>query len=68
MGHTLRGLRVCQDDSCKLPQNRDRTGACNIGKQFCRLFLGQGPLRPLDSEEKELNRLRVWQTCGDCED
>ena len=27
----IRGLRICQNEDCKLPQNRDRTGASNIG-------------------------------------
>ena len=35
-------------------QNRDRTGALNIGVQFGRLFRGQGPLRSMTKEEKEI--------------
>ena len=34
----IRGLRICQNEDCKLPQNRDRTAASNIGLQFTRLF------------------------------
>lgn len=66
MGRTLRGLRICQDEGCKLPQNRDRTGASNIGLQFRRLFTGQGPIRQLSDEERELHRLRI-ETCTVCE-
>ena len=32
----VRGLRVCQDESCKAHLNRDANAARNIGKQFCR--------------------------------
>ena len=35
-GKEIRGLRVCQDEDCKLLQNRNRTGALNIGVQFGR--------------------------------
>ena len=41
---------------CKLLQNRDRTGALNIGVQFGRLLQGQGPIRSLSLEEKALHR------------
>ena len=41
MGKKVRGVRICQDERCKLPQNRDRTGASNIGLQFRRLFACQ---------------------------
>ena len=39
----IRGLRVCQHEGCGLLQNRDRTGATNIGFQFARLVRGQAP-------------------------
>ena len=42
MGHKIRGVRVCQNEECCLPQNRDRTGAANIGLQFRRLLRFQG--------------------------
>ena len=61
----VRGLRICQDESCKLPQNRDRTGASNIGLQFCRLFEGKPPIRSMTDEEKEFHRLQV--TCLACD-
>ena len=51
------GLRVCQNEECKLIQNRDRTGALNIGVQFERLLQGQGPIRSMTKEEKELHLL-----------
>ena len=64
MGKKLRGLRICQ--GCKLPQNRDRTGASNIGLQFRRLFSDQGPIRQMTDEERELHRLRI-ETCEVCD-
>ena len=45
----IRGLRICQNEDCKLPQNRDRTGASNVGLQFARLFAGRGPIRSMIS-------------------
>lgn len=60
MDKKVRGLRICQDDEgCKLPQNRDRTGASNIGLNFCRLFGGQSPIRTMTGEEREFHRLNV---------
>ena len=59
MGRKIRGVRVCQNEECRLPQNRDRTGASNIGLQFRRLYAGEGPLRPLTEEDAEFNRLNV---------
>jgi hypothetical protein len=32
-GLKIRGVRVCQNEGCRLPQNRDRTGASNTGLQ-----------------------------------
>ena len=55
----IRGLRVCQHEGCGLLQNRDRTGATNIGVQFARLVRGQPPLRPMSGEELEFERLRA---------
>ena len=63
-GREIRGLRVCQKEECKLIQNRDRTGALNIGVQFGRLFQGQGPIRSLSLEEKELT---LHRRCLECE-
>ena len=67
----VRGLRVCQDEDCKLPQNRDRTGAINIGLQFERLFAGKGPIRGMTAEERQFHRLRtalVADKCEECDD
>ncbi len=63
-GGEIRGLRVCQNEDCKLIQNRDRTGALNIGVQFKRLFQGQGPIRSMTTEEKELT---LHRRCLECE-
>ena len=64
MKKKVRGLRICQEETCKLPQNRDRTGASNIGMQFNRLFEGKSPIRQMTEEEKEFNRLRL--VCEPC--
>ena len=63
-GREIRGLRVCQNEECKLIQTRDRTGALNIGVQFGRLLQGQGPIRALNLEEKELT---LHRRCFECE-
>jgi hypothetical protein len=63
--HEIRGLRVCQNENCKLIQNRDRTGATNIGTQFKRLFSGLPPLRALTQEEKEFNAHRLCLQCDE---
>lgn len=52
----IRGLRVCQNESCKLFMNRDRMGACNIATNFDRLVKGEGLIRPHTTEEIELNK------------
>jgi transposase len=57
MKKKVRSLRICQKETCKLPQNRDRTGASNIGMQFNRLFEGKPPIRQMNEEKKEINRL-----------
>ena len=63
-GKEVRGLCICQDEGCKLPQNRDRTGASNIGLQFKRLFEDKGPIRTMTEEEREFHRLNT--SCGTC--
>ena len=60
----MRGLRICQDERCSAPHNRDRTAACNIGLQFRRLFAGEGALRALSDEEREFQRLQA--ACAAC--
>jgi len=61
----IRGLRVCQHEGCGLLQNRDKTGATNIGRQFARLIEGKGPLRVMSEEEVEFNALNL---CAECHD
>ena len=61
----IRGLRVCQHEGCGLLQNRDRTGATNIGTQFRRLMRDEGPIKPMTDEEVEFHRLAVCIECGD---
>ena len=63
MGRKIRGVRVCQNEECRLPQNRDRTGASNIGLQFRRLFQGQPPIRQMSDEEREFHRINVCLEC-----
>ena len=65
MGRRIRGLRICQNDACSLPQNRDRTGASNIATQFSRLFRGMGPIRNLTAAEEELHRHELCLHCDD---
>ena len=51
-----------------LPQNRDRTGASNIGLQFRRLYEGKSPIREMTDEEVEFNRLNVaLHACSECD-
>jgi hypothetical protein len=66
MGRKIRGVRVCQNEECRLPQNRDRTGASNIGLQFRRLYEGKSPIRESTDEEREFHRLNV-ALCADCD-
>jgi transposase len=61
----IRGLRVCQHEGCGLLQNRDKTGATNIGLQFQKLVSGQPPIRVMSDEELEFNRLAL---CAECRD
>ena len=61
----IRGLRVCQHEGCGLFQNRDKTGATNIGLQFTRLLQGKPPIRKMDDTELEFHRLNVCLECGD---
>ena len=61
----IRGLRICQNEDCKLPQNRDRTGASNIGLQFTRLFTGRGPIRSMTAEDLELHRHNLCLECDE---
>ena len=49
---------------CLRLQNRDRTGAANIGTQFQRLIRGEGPIKPMTDEELEFHRLHACVECG----
>ena len=60
----IRGLRVCQDESCKSHLNRDINASRNIGLQFKRLFMGEPPIRKMTTEDLEFNQHRI---CLDCE-
>jgi hypothetical protein len=62
---SIRGLRVCQHEGCGLLQNRDKTGATNIGLQFQKLVSGQPSIRVMSDEELEFNRLAL---CAECRD
>ena len=62
-GKQIRGLRLCQTEDCKLPLNRDRNGATNIGTNFKRLFQNLGPIRSMSEEDLRLHRLRGCFTC-----
>ena len=64
-GKEIRGLRVCQHEGCGLLQNRDKTGATNIGLQFVRLLQGHPPIHAMDYTELVLHRLDM---CLDCDD
>ena len=61
----IRGLRICQNEDCKLPQNRDRTGASNIGLQFTRLFAGRGPIRCMTTEDLEFHHHALCLQCDE---
>ena len=54
----IRGLRVCQNECCKLFMNRDKMGSINIATNFERLTAGKPPIRHLSKEEEELNQLQ----------
>ena len=60
--HQSGGLRVCQNDNCRLHQNRDKGAALNIATQFTRLFKGDGPLVQMTKDEIELTSHR----CIEC--
>jgi hypothetical protein len=62
---TIRGLRVCKHEGCGLLQNRDKTGATNIGLQFQKLMRGEPPIRAMSDEELEFHRLNACMECHD---
>ena len=59
----IRGLRVCQNESCKLHLSRDHTGACNIATNLERLMRDEAPIRKLTVEDKQLCELQC-QLCS----
>lgn len=61
----IRGLRVCQDESCRSHLNRDTNASRNIGLQLKRLLQDQGPIRRLSDRDLEFNR---HQLCLGCEE
>lgn len=61
----IRGLRVCQHEGCGLLQNRDKTGANNIGLQFQKLMRVEPPIRAMSDEELEFHRLNACLECQD---
>ena len=66
--HAIRGLRVCQNERCRLLQNRDRTGATNIGRQLHRLLRKTTWLQERSAEEEELHQLKLRLECEECEE
>jgi len=64
-GKKVRGLRVCQNESCGCPLNRDRSAAKLIGLNFQRLMTGQPTVRQMTTEEREFHRLNVADTGAD---
>ena len=60
----IRGLRVCQDESCKSHLNRDANASRNIAMQFKLLFEDKGTIRTLTTEDIE--RIQ-HQRCVQCD-
>ena len=56
---------VDHNEDCKLPQNRDRTGASNIGLQFMCLLTGRGPIRSMTADDLELHRHNLCFKCDE---
>ena len=61
----IRGARVCRNEECRVPPNRDRTGAAHIGLQCPRIYRGDGPLRSMTSEEAAFHAENV-ALCAPC--
>ena len=56
---------MCQHEGCGLLQNRDKTGATNIGLQFQKLMRGEPPIRVMSDEELEFHQLNACMECQD---
>lgn len=61
--YEVRGLRVCQNESCRAHLNRDGNAAFNIGTQLQRLLRGDGPIRAMTEEDKEFHRHTLCMEC-----
>jgi len=64
MGYKIRGLRRCTQRDCRIPLNRDKNGAINIGTNFKRLFEGRVPIRSMSDEDLAFHRASL---CLECE-
>ena len=63
---TIRGLRVCQNEECRLHMNRDKTSAPLIGIQCKRLLRGDPPIASMTPEEAELTLHNQTMQCEEC--
>ena len=64
----IQGVRVCQNEECRLTQTHDRTNASNSGLQFRRPYEGKSPIREMTDEEVVFNRLNVaLHACSECD-
>ena len=52
----IRGLRFCAH--CNIHFNRDHLGARNIGRNFCRMYNGQAPIRVHSPEEEQIMQIQ----------
>ena len=64
MRKRVRGLRRCTQRDCKIPLNRDKNGAINIGKNFQRLMRGESPIRCMTAEDLAFHRASMCLECG----
>lgn len=59
MNRKIRGLRVCQNETCRMPQNRDKAGGVNIGCNCIRLLSGRPAIRSCTPQDVKLISLQV---------
>jgi hypothetical protein len=62
-GKTIRGLRRCTQRDCRIPLNRDRNGATNIGTNFERLMREEPPIRSMTEEDLAFHRASLCLAC-----
>ena len=62
-GKKIRGLRRCTQRDCMLFLNRDKNGATNIGTNFNRLFMDEGPIRSMSEEDLAFHRAKLCLEC-----